>query len=72
MNLSTIITGNPNMGIIIKDPYGRHKKQEIFFKNMGIKYRLVDPKDLPKDDPYWLVDEGCYYCGKRGNNCGCG
>lgn len=71
MNISATLTDNPNIGIIIKDPNGEYKKQELFFKNMGITYKLVDPNDLPKNDPYWMVDDGCYYCGKRNGKCHC-
>jgi len=69
MNSNT--KNNSNIATIIKDPEGEYKLQELIFKNIGIQYKLVDPKDLPKDDPYWTVDDGCYYCGKRNGKCAC-
>lgn len=65
------IMNNPNIAIIIKDDDNDYKLQELIFKNLGIEYKLIEPKDVPKDDPYWYVDDGCYYCGRKDKKCHC-
>jgi hypothetical protein len=47
----------------------RHKgmyRTTSMFEELGIPYKIVEEKDIPYDDPYWYVNEGCDYCGRRG------